>query len=120
MKNLKKSLARVIWFYLAALIVIILLTSLIPDAKAQEVGQQGGCLKNRIGQDFCAPPGGGIMLDWMGQPVCGRGQCLRDKLNRIVCSSQPNGYATLNSMGIPVCTGGCEFASSSLCEQPHY
>jgi len=89
----------------------------VGSAHAQQVGQ-GGCIQDAIGQIVCAPPGGGIMANAIGQIVCGRRQCVQNAIGQIVCSSQPGGYAMVNAIGQVVCTGGCESASSSICQRP--
>src|SRR5262249_7088921 len=77
---------------------------------------QVGCITTYLGQTICAPPGGVVMVNEFGQPVCGRGQCVRN-LGQIACSSQAAGYAVLE-LGQIKCTGGCESASSSYCQTP--
>ena len=66
---------------------------------------------------FCPPPGGTLLLDWSGTPVCGRGGCTKDALGNIICSGQPQGYVTKDSLGSVQCTGGCVRASKNLCQQ---
>lgn len=98
---------------------LITLVAVITVIGAGKVGaQEGGCVKDATGQIICSPPGGGIQKDAMGQIVCGRGQCVRDAIGQIICSSQAGGYAGKDVMGQVVCTGGCEPASSSICQRP--
>ena len=99
----------------SALIFVILLG--IDFVHAQQVGQEG-CIQNAIGQVVCAPPGGRIMVNAIGQTVCGRGQCIQNAVGQFVCSSQQGGYAMVNTLGQVVCTGGCESALSTTCQQP--
>jgi hypothetical protein len=94
--------------------VIMLVTGTV---NAQQVGQQG-CIKDSLGQFICSQPIGRIMVDGMGYIVCGMGQCVNNSIGQIVCSSQQGGYAMVNSLGQVVCTGGCELASSSMCQRP--
>jgi hypothetical protein len=56
---------------------------------------------------FCPPPGEGIAKDRLGQVLCGPGECVRDGLGKILCSSQPRGYAGRDLLGAVQCIGGC-------------
>jgi hypothetical protein len=101
-----------------SVIIVVTIATFVSQSQAQEELGQGGCIKDVLGQIVCPPPGGGIYKDTLGQIVCGNGQCIHDTLGQIVCSSQPNGYATKDAFGLVVCTGGCEPASASNCQQP--
>jgi hypothetical protein len=100
--------------FILTLATVIAATS---TAHAQEQQFGGGCLRTSLGQ-LCSPPGGGIQKDMRGDVVCGHGQCIKDLLGDIVCARQPGGYATKDSMGQVLCTGGCEHASASYCQSP--
>ena len=111
-KIMKNSVSKIVTAVITSITVITLIA-------AGKVGaQEGGCVKDAIGQITCSPPGGGIQKDAMGQIVCGRGQCIRDAMGQTICSSQAGGYARKDVMGQVVCTGGCEPASSSICQRP--
>jgi hypothetical protein len=84
----------------------------------QQQSIQGNCVSDYQGQMFCPPPGGGIQKDTWGRIVCGRGQCTQDSWGQIICSSQYGGYVTKKLMGQIQCTGGCEQASSGICQSP--
>lgn len=98
-------------FYPVFLLAILFLKSGIVDAHQ-------GCINNSFGKPVCAPPMGGIVKDRLGQPVCGRGQCLANSLGDIICSSQTGGYSSKDARGKVVCTGGCVSASAALCQLP--
>lgn len=77
----------------------------------------GGCAGNIMGTIICAPPFGGIAANTMGTFMCGRGQCVKNIMGTVFCSSVQGGGAALNVLGTPMCTGGCELATQSLCER---
>ena len=79
------------------------------------LANNSNCAQNNVGHIVCAPPGGKIMKNKEGMIVCGRGQCVVNKAGIIICSSQPGGAATINNLGIPVCTGVCVSASPNYC-----
>jgi hypothetical protein len=76
------------------------------------------CLKDLLGNPVCAPPGGTIAHDLIGNLVCGPGHCLKNSLGQIMCSTQRGGVATTNTLGQVVCTGGCAPATAAACERP--
>jgi hypothetical protein len=94
---------------------LVLLFSLFATSVAYA---QGSCIQSSSGQVFCAPPGGGIGINSVGQVLCGPGQCVTNNLGGIICSSQPGGAATISNMGQVVCVGGCVQANASYCQKP--
>jgi hypothetical protein len=74
------------------------------------------CLMTREGAVMCPPPGGSIVLDETGNPVCGRGQCLRGSNDQWMCSTEVGGHAGFKGSAGIACTGGCEAAAHQLCE----
>jgi len=74
------------------------------------------CAQNNVGHIVCAPPGGSIMTNKDGVVVCGRGQCVVNKVGIILCSSQTGGTASLTTMGEAVCSGKCVSASQTTCK----
>lgn len=85
---------------------------------APSSAQVGRCVEDSIGRLICAPPGGFIMADAMGMPVCSRGQCAKDNTGRVYCSVIPGGGAILDSIGRVRCVGGCEDAAERYCLRP--
>lgn len=92
---------------------------MLTDAAAQLVSPGAAptmnCQADTMGRMICAPWGGSVVTDAMGMLACGRGQCIRDGLGRIVCSAVPGGPAYADAMGRPVCAGGCVPPSPQLC-----
>ncbi len=75
------------------------------------------CLNNSIGQTYCAPPGGDITENSIGQLVCGRGQCTTNSIGEVECSNKKFGNAIENSIGQIKCTGRCVPGDRYLCER---
>ena len=75
------------------------------------------CYNDALGRTFCPPPGGGLEVDVLGTPLCGLGQCIKDGLGRIYCSSTPHGYATINALQSAKCTGSCVRGDKDLCQR---
>jgi hypothetical protein len=73
------------------------------------------CAKDFLGNVVCAPQGGGIGPNLIGELVCGKGQCVRDHIGLIVCAKTPGGAATFDSLRLPICSGGCEEAKKEYC-----
>ena len=83
------------------------------------------CLKDRNGETFCSPVGGGIVFDLYGVPVCGPGDCVRVNVDGAkfrsgdtVCSSEPQGAVTKDQYGAPACSGSCIPADRNACVKP--
>jgi hypothetical protein len=74
------------------------------------------CVTSGTGALICPPPSGSIVLDATGNPVCGRGQCLRAPNGRWMCSTEAGGHAGFKGSAGIACTGGCEAAARELCE----
>jgi len=87
-------------------------------ASSSTFAQLGSCHLDSISRPVCAPPNGGISEDSIGRVVCGKGQCVKNRIGRIVCSTVPGGGAILDSIGTPRCVGGCEDASEQYCVRP--
>ena len=80
---------------------------------------QGGiCLVNTSGAIACSPSFGGIVKTGDGQMLCGPGQCTITIEGEAFCSALVGGSATRNSLGEPVCAGGCVPASAEACTWP--
>ncbi|MBV5329957.1 MAG: hypothetical protein JZU65_20420 [Chlorobium sp.] len=62
--------------------------------------------------------GGGVAKDLIGQVMCGPGQCVRDIIGTVYCSSVPGGGATIDIIGTPVCVGGCVRGTAEYCQNP--
>ena len=75
------------------------------------------CYKDSIGNTYCPPPGGSLMIDWSGTPICALGGCTKDALGNIICSSVQMGYVTRDALGTVKCTGRCVKASRNLCQR---
>ena len=101
---------------IAALTVALALIVLM--ASSSTLAQLGGCLLDSIDRPVCAPPNGGISRDSIGRVVCGKGQCVKDRIGRVACSTVPGGGAIPDSIGTPRCVGGCEEASEQNCVRP--
>jgi hypothetical protein len=86
--------------------------------EAQQSDGKGGCITDAVGQIYCSPPSGGILKNLIGTIVCGVGQCSENSIGQIMCSTQSGGYSAKNILNQIVCTGGCEQASQSKCQQP--
>jgi hypothetical protein len=79
---------------------------------------RGDCAQDKKGNVFCSKYlHGDALLDKHGDVVCGKGQCLPStKFDDFYCSAIESGGAKLDRMGVVKCYGGCEKASSSMCE----
>lgn len=76
------------------------------------------CLTNKMGTVYCSSySSGGIALNSMDEPQCGKGECLKDSMDNILCSKKEGGGAAYDSMKNVKCLGGCEPASASMCEK---
>jgi len=71
---------------------------------------------DQYGKVLCAKEGGGAVRDRYGNVKCGLGSCATDDMGQVKCSSQPGGGAIIDSNGKVKCLGGCQDASSQLCE----
>jgi len=94
------------------LMILVLSFLLSGNANAQ-------CINTILGT-FCPPPGGTILLDWKGTPLCALGGCTKDSLNRNVCSSEMLGYAIkdrFSAIGEIKCTGSCVKPTEGLCQK---
>jgi hypothetical protein len=79
---------------------------------------QGDCAKDRQGNVFCSKYFfGDALKDKNGNIVCGKSQCISGtKFDDFYCSTQEGGGAKLDRLGDVKCYGGCEKASSLMCE----
>jgi len=79
---------------------------------------RGDCAKDRLGNVFCSKYFyGDALKDKNGDVVCGKSQCLSGpKFDDFYCSTVEGGGTKLDRMGVVKCYGGCEKASSSMCE----
>jgi len=99
------------------IILKVLIASLLLFVCVGSYGHEG-CVNISTGHPVCAPPNGGIAKDSFGQVVCGDGQCVINDIGQVACSNQSGGFATIDSVGKIVCTGGCSQGSQNKCEIP--
>lgn len=78
----------------------------------------GKCLVNSDGIIACSPPYGGIVMTIDGKALCGPGECKIDAHGQAFCSAVEDGSITFDTLGKPICTGGCIPASASACIWP--
>jgi hypothetical protein len=78
---------------------------------------KGKCETDTYGKVFCAEAGGGAVKDKYGKVRCGIGYCAKDYLEQVWCSREPGGSAAVDSYGKVKCLGGCEVATSKLCQE---
>lgn len=71
-----------------------------------------------MGNVFCSKYlFGGARLDKHGNVVCGKGHCQAGvKFKDFYCSAVESGGAGLDRFGVVKCYGGCELASTLMCE----
>jgi len=89
----------------------------IKNSDGNVVCGQGQCVTDQYGAAFCAKAGGGAMKDEYGTVKCGVGYCAKNDRGQIQCSKKAGGGATTNSNGKVKCLGGCQSATSQLCEE---
>jgi len=79
---------------------------------------RGDCAKDRQGNVFCSRYFyGDALKDKNGDVVCGKSQCLAGtRFDDFYCSTVEGGGVKLDRLGAVKCYGGCEVASSSMCE----
>jgi hypothetical protein len=66
----------------------------------------------------CPPRGGDIAVNYAGQLVCGKGQCVAQPLGgQVQCSKEPRGMAALDVLGWVKCEGDCEPADAANCKK---
>ena len=95
--------------------VLLLLSMWLPSIS---IAQQPQCVQSVTAKVVCPRyPGGGIATNSVGFIKCGKGQCVRDGIGQVYCSSKQGGYASLDITSQPVCSGGCEPGSPDLCEE---
>ena len=80
--------------------------------------QNANCLSLIDSSLLCPPPLGSVLVDQMGNFVCGPGQCAVDSRGKVMCSSKPGGAVALNMRGEVLCVGGCVMATNAMCERP--
>ena len=85
------------------------------SSSADEANAQ--CVRDVLGNTYCAPPGGGLSINSLGRPMCGIGGRVRDSLGRVICSSVQMGYATIDFYGRAKCTGRCVRGNPRLCQK---
>lgn len=78
---------------------------------------KGQCATDQYGTVFCAKEGGGALKDQYGNVKCGVGYCAKSDRGQIRCSTKPGGGAATDSNGKVKCLGGCQSATSQLCEE---
>jgi len=79
---------------------------------------KGECAKDVHGIVYCSKyRNGGATRDLLSPVVCGKGKCIKSPSGIIYCSRVEGGWVKIDSQGRVVCEGGCERASSSMCEK---
>ena len=95
--------------------IILVYVALTPQLASS---QRPTCISSWDGGVICPRhPNGGIAANGIGVILCGKGQCVKDGLGRVWCSKDMGGFAGVNALGQPACSGGCESGSSSLCQE---
>jgi hypothetical protein len=94
------------------------LSLVLVAAPAWGAGPDGrSCRDNAIGQRFCAPDATGTaVLDGLGRVLCAPGRCVAVD-DGWLCSSEPDGAASLDREGTPQCEGRCVAPESTDCEE---
>ena len=88
----------------------------MPDSDGNTVCGPGPCEIDASGGVYCAPhKDGTVHRKDSGEVVCAWGECAKGPYGGYFCSAQPGGSATAGG-GI-ACVGGCEVATTALCEQ---
>ena len=78
----------------------------------------GPCARDMQGRAYCARfRFGTVQKTTEGQMVCGKGQCARTLNGDFLCSTADGGGAAKRLDGTVECQGGCEPASTDLCER---
>jgi len=79
---------------------------------------RGDCAKDNEGNVFCSKYFyGDARTDENGDVVCGKSQCLPGvNFKDFYCSTVEGGGAKPDRLGAVKCFGGCEKATSSMCE----
>ena len=84
---------------------------------AQDGRVRSRCVVARTGEVVCPKHvNADIALDFSKNPVCGKGQCVKDYGGALVCAKVISGFAGNGIQGKPFCQGGCESASSQNCQ----
>ena len=85
-------------------------------AQGAVVEPWGGCEQTIVGSYLCAPPGGTILSNTIGQLVCAPGKCIKGVLET-KCSAIPMGEA-VSELTMIKCVGGCVAPNASYCATP--
>ena len=102
----------------ALALAVVLCPSL---SSAQFSGCQQVIGGRSTGNEFiCPPPMGDMVVDIMGNFICGPGQCAIDTNGKVKCASKPGGQSVIDSTGKAKCVGGCVDGSASACVAPTY
>jgi len=88
------------------------------DRNGVVVCGRGECAQDKVGDVYCSKYlFGGARLDKHGNVVCGKGHCLAGvKFKDSYCSAVESGGADVDRFGVVKCYGGCELASTLMCE----
>ena len=109
---------RKILSLLLVLIASPALSDCMRDSRGDTYCGHGPCAKNRAGEIYCAPHrDGSAVRNDRGAVVCGLGSCIKDPYGGIYCAIEPGGDALRNNRGEIECFGGCEPATTQLCER---
>ena len=106
------------FFLLLVLIASPALSECLSDSRGNTYCGQGPCVKDGEGEIFCAPHKDGTAVrNDGGDVVCGLGTCIKGPYGGIYCAIEPGGDALRNDRGEIECFGGCEPATTHLCER---
>jgi hypothetical protein len=110
--------------HLAGYLLVVLLAGAtpvfaecLPDGKGTTICGPGPCASDANGDVFCAPhEHGSVIRKDSGEVVCGWGACAAGAYGGYFCSIDPEGDISADGGDI-ACKGGCEVATTALCEQ---
>lgn len=94
----------------------------IADCRTDKFGEvycgKGKCEIDKDGKVLCSKYRyGDAVINKYGNVVCGKGKCRTGQdFNDYFCSKIEDGGASVDHFGVVKCYGGCEQASSSMCE----
>ena len=88
----------------------------LADGNGTNICGPGPCAVDDKGNVYCAPhQDGTVVRKDSGEVVCAWGGCAKGPYGGYFCSSDPGGEVSTG--GDIACVGGCEVATTALCEQ---
>ena len=102
------------------LLFALLAAGVLAPGPAAVVRAEYLCVQLRDARNtfVCSPPRGQMVRNVNGKYVCGPGRCVTLSNGGVVCSAVPGGAIAVDTMGRPVCFGGCVNASGAMCVIP--